>query len=311
LHNEKTMLLPFMLVIILIIGSFTVTGNTNDKNILFNRYEDMKINHSYKGEVLDQHQTVHDNVGLGVGENYGYNFSSFQQFIPTLPVLTRIELMIESIGYTMIHPYHIEIWDEFLGEPLATDSVPASQIPWNEPTWIEFDFDDISVTPGKTYYIYSYTIATNSNLFVWDGAKNNLYPLGISGTSEDGGHSWHNSSTTDTCFKTYGREGPISIGDPESGVGKISVDIINNDDTPLNDITWTIEVNGGFLNNIDIQSTGTISSIPVSDSYEISNDGFIFGLGPVDIIITAEAPLIGEISKQVSGFTLLFLVLFI
>ena len=108
-------------------------------------------------DELDQSQTVMtENTFLAIGqvpipENPIY-IQIAQSFIPTKDILTRVELYIGK-NATTTYPYIVAIRDNLTNDDLTTVSVAAEQVPSEDFGWVEFDFDDISVTTGMTYFI--------------------------------------------------------------------------------------------------------------------------------------------------------------
>ena len=160
---------------------------------------------SYLLDTLDQQQIVDSGYFWTISEN-GY-FA--QSFIPTLSQLTKVEIKLFKFGNPV--GLRISIKSNLTGADLTSKYLSAVSIPTNiaNRSWLEFDFPDISVTPGSTYYI------------VWDGvgtpdSKNNSYWCVGTGNPYANGLAWiylgsvweiHNptqSPDPDFCFKTYG-----------------------------------------------------------------------------------------------------------
>ena len=85
-----------------------------------------------------------------------------QSFVPTKETLTGVELLLGRIGFIR-SDIKVTIRNDLNGEDLATATMPYNSVPliWRLfigfPDWIYFDFPDISVLPGETYYITLYT----------------------------------------------------------------------------------------------------------------------------------------------------------
>ena len=139
------------------------------------------------------------------------------------------------------------------------DVEPEEIVPLNF-SWIEFDFNDIMVEVGNTYYIVSYTENITDNFYAW-GANNDTesYPFGSAWISIDDGETWTNESeaeeenqkiikfdqfliesldnetTWDMCFKTYGIDNtpptaPVINGQTSGKPGKEYEYIITGSD---------------------------------------------------------------------------------
>ena len=200
--------------------SFGVFAEQNDKSILSeSRILDTEvisymvvsddnadvISSSYLLDTLDQQQTVDANYAWAVSENGYYA----QSFIPTLGWLTRVELKLYKIGNPV--GLSISIRSNLTGPDLTSKYLSAASILINR-TWLEFDFPDIAVTPGGTYFI------------VWDPVgvpdfhNNSYWCVGVSNPYINGfawkylGLIWEifnpvQSPDPDFCFKTYGLPG--------------------------------------------------------------------------------------------------------
>jgi hypothetical protein len=76
-----------------------------------------------------------------------------QSFKPTLSVLSKVELGLFKFEGASGN-VTVTIREKLQGTDLTMASVPADDIPvGSEADWIEFDFEDIDVTPEKKYYI--------------------------------------------------------------------------------------------------------------------------------------------------------------
>jgi chitodextrinase len=92
------------------------------------------------------------------------------------------------------------------GEDLARSTLSSEDAP-NSAQWVEFDFDDITVVPGDTYYIVWHDLGGSSgDFFYWGAGADNPY---------ENGNAWifnrnwlvfdpDNTPDADFCFKTYG-----------------------------------------------------------------------------------------------------------
>jgi hypothetical protein len=75
----------------------------------------------------------------------------------------------------------------------------------------------------------------------------------------------------------------LEIGEITGGIGKINAEITNVGDADATDVTWEITVNGGLLGRINVTTSGSISNLPVGETVTVTTDGFILGLGKIDI----------------------------
>jgi hypothetical protein len=153
-------------------------------------------------EILDQSQTTY---------NHNYAFYSTrwcgQSFKPTTDSLTRVELFIRKAGVPSSDVV-LSVRSSLTGVDLVSLSKPASQIPTNN-GWVEFNFSDLSVTPGNTYYLVLRTISgTSTNCYYWSYGTGTSYTNGVLCYSPTGGSSWTQYSQYDFCFKVYGFSAP-------------------------------------------------------------------------------------------------------
>jgi len=145
----------------------------------------LKINNSLNDQI-DQQQTQGDFCKIPSD-----TWCWAQSFKPTLPILTRVEIMVSG-------SYKCSIRSALDGADLTSISKTYPSPPHN---WQFFDFPDITVTPESTYYIV--LIPQNADASIC-GGDNNPYNRGCMYMSEDGGYTWGEPLTGDMQFKTYG-----------------------------------------------------------------------------------------------------------
>jgi len=132
------------------------------------------------------------------------NYIIAQAFKPTKGLLTRVELMAGRNG-TTTYDYTVAIRDDLMGPDLTAVSLPASEFIVENFSWVEFDFEDLTVTPGQTYYIVSYTVNETDNWYAWGAKLIDVYPNGTCFASMDDGMTWEEEVDADMTFMTYGR----------------------------------------------------------------------------------------------------------
>jgi len=164
----------------------------------------------YNDDELDQEQTNDC--------NYGYRCFSqrwfAQEFIPSTPLLTRVQLEFFRHG----NPSNdieiiMSIRDEIFENDLFSSSLKARDIYGTHSIWIEFDFPDIEVTPENNYYIVCKSPdANDTDCFAWYIGKDEQYPQGRPLRSWNEGENWEylinydmGYENVDFCFKSYGR----------------------------------------------------------------------------------------------------------
>ena len=192
-------ILVILISVFFILNGIEAVAFSTSKTDIFN-YENNELCCSVLNlDELDQFQTD-DNGGFSIG----FSRAAAQEFVPQKGILTRVELYIQRYEvYPPVQPYCIAIRNSLNGENLAVTSVAANNIPLYNSDWIEFNFEDIPVNPGKTYYLISYT-DDQQGVFFWGGTDSNPYSNGIAYSSINNGETWRNEPDYDMCFKTYG-----------------------------------------------------------------------------------------------------------
>ena len=160
-------------------------------------------------EILDQYQEnlyrgqkVYDTVYLA------------QSFTPSIGILSRIELLLRRQGST--ENIDLVVTDSLDGgHILAHASKGYNDIPeeWN---WVNFDFEDINVKPGREYYIIvSSEKSTSVEYYEWGFWREDIYKGGAGYIYSKG--KWKNAGI-DFCFRTYGviEEEPELAYEPQS-----------------------------------------------------------------------------------------------
>jgi hypothetical protein len=119
-----------------------------------------------------------------------------QGFVPSKDTLSKVEIGIKNRDPNP-PPLHLYIRDNLTGDNLAESSQDIPELGDDDWAWFTFDFKDINITPGKTYYI----VCKKGLPFVWKWRENNPYPPGKAYYSMDG-NEWHTFSA-DCCFVTW------------------------------------------------------------------------------------------------------------
>ena len=135
-----------------------------------------------------------------------------QSFVPTMPILTRVELLIYWHG--TVNDIKVSIRKYLYGEDLTYIVKKPKEIPHRWAEWTEFDFPDINVIPNEIYYIVISTTGGDcrENWYIIESSKGDVYPYGdgYMGYKETGNYYhwtlWNSSKSGkfDFCFKTYG-----------------------------------------------------------------------------------------------------------
>ncbi len=160
---------------------------------------------SRNDDQLDQSQEQYDNYLYLVAEEYWMA----QSFKPTMPTLTRVELLLYEWN-NVFYELTVSIREKLDGSDLTQITLePEGYL--SRAQWIEFDFPDIFITPGVTYYIvcraYEGSPGTGGEpkCYGWgECLDGDSYPNGnVFNNNVDNGFSWGETSG-DLCFRTYG-----------------------------------------------------------------------------------------------------------
>ena len=149
-------------------------------------------------EILDQQQI-----------NYSLNYSMYttrwdgQSFRPSLEVLSSVDLYMRRVG-SPPSDVTLSVRSSLTGSDLVSISIPPTSISTSY-GWVKFDFSDLNVTTGHTYYLILRTLGgSSSNRYYWGYDHLTSYTNGIRVFSTDGGTTWVSNPSYDNCFKTYG-----------------------------------------------------------------------------------------------------------
>ncbi|MCX6667173.1 MAG: hypothetical protein NTV74_02885 [Euryarchaeota archaeon] len=260
-------------------------------------------NSGARGDEIDQSMTSYDGVlPLGRTNIFGYyaNLSVAQSFIPQKEIQTRAQFLMAR-NATTLYPCWLAIRDNLTTENLAIISVQPNAFPLvnGTPTeeqlaWVEFDFKDIKITPGHTYYIVMYTSNVTENYYWISGNGTNVYTSGTVYLSIDDGATWSEfpGGGADACFKTYGRnneapETPSIDGPAKGKVGKPITYTFVTDDPDGDEVYYCINWSDGtpevcigpFVSGEEVTSTHTWSvkgtyviKAKASDIYDAESD---------------------------------------
>ena len=199
-------LIPVFIIGILVFSGIGVSAYTN-----IDELNSLQINRDSQSvlminrDELDQYQLEMEEYYIHIGSDpdITYDFLTVaQEFKPTKRALTRVELLV-CRGVYATYPLTVAIKDDLRGPDLTSISINSESIPTDDFTWIEFDFDDIDVTPGFSYYIVCTTVEEPNNRYKWGLTIYDLYQNGSISWSLDG-QEWYFDSGIDTAFKTYG-----------------------------------------------------------------------------------------------------------
>lgn len=272
-------------VVLLFIGSGlqTLISGADDRCIIKNQFNEKNQISVCEGDILDQAQNLTEKEAK-FHDNYMYA----QSFVPTLAKLTRVEIPLKKVGINK--DITITIRSEINGNDLTSSSKSQSQIPSETLEWVSFDFEDIVVKPGDTFYIIISTNGGNqdTDYYITWFTPDNPYEYGEAWQRYLEGDwsiiDFPNSGfpKMDFAFRTYGMQ-TFEITSIEGGFG-ITAEISNAQTTAISNLEWKIIVDGLIF--LGAETTGTIDIQPES-TMEINSD-MIFGFGPVQITVEVD-----------------------
>jgi hypothetical protein len=193
-----------------------------------------------------------------------------QAFQPTYKVLCRVELMI-------VKRYNpgsitISIREELDGDDLALVTLTADEVA-EDMAWKEFNFPDIEVTPGNTYYIICNAFdIVDYDAYYWYFGINNAYTNGESWIKRI---TWREFTISDFPeidfgFKTFGLDTKIPsipiIDGPTSGkIGETHEYSLISEDEDGDEISYYVDFDDG--NSITVGPNPPGSSCTVSHAW--------------------------------------------
>ena len=178
-------------------GTYNLRVKAKDEKSILSDWSDHTVVIMCDENFPDQRQII---LGGGI---YLPNFWIAQSFVPSLDTLSKVELALDSYGSGDPPPIHLYIRDDLYGDNLAESSRVVPVIKNGEYAWFTFDFENLDVVPGKTYYIVCWTERHWGYFWIW---TSDCYPHGEVFTSDDGGSHWSVfNPSVDCCFVTWGK----------------------------------------------------------------------------------------------------------
>ena len=220
------------------------------------------------GDIVDQSQT---------NRNLKILFSPPQQyaqsFIPTISKLSKVELYLNISGNPTVTGIVVSIKKFLSGDNLTVVEKSVNEI---STSWIEFDFEDLYLNSGETYYIVCNPLGNwseSKNLISWYGFYPDSYPSG-SAWYINPGEKWQEifweAQPTDFCFKTYSFENtpprkPIITGESNGKAGTEYNYSFVSTDPDVDEISY-------FIDWGDNTSTGWTSILPSGEVFNSSHN---------------------------------------
>ncbi len=185
-------------------SSIAAIYTENDQKESLSFPYDTSHNLSNSAEFVDQR----NNGNCGCGTNIQIGTFSLtdgnviaQSFIPSHAILSKVSLKLSESIDAPNTKITLSIKASLDGPDLGSIEEPAQE------GTVFFDFEDIEVIPGNTYYIICSLSNTTSldNGFGWLYTKDDLYRKGTAWISTNS-QNWLNSEGDDMFFETYWRD---------------------------------------------------------------------------------------------------------
>jgi hypothetical protein len=265
-------------------------------------------------DELDQSQLVYSNgTVIPVGRiqvlDTVLTILMAQSFVPTKEVLTRVELYMGK-NATASYPLVVGIRDNLTHPDLAQTQLSPDHFTGNL-TWIDFDFPDLWVNPGETYFIVASTRNATDNYYGWAAANySDAYLNGAAYWSTDNGSSWQgaasevhpqtsvsqgtqqqggrSNSSFDMCFKTYGlRETTLALA-LVSSFPILKFSVTNTGNVTAQEPTATVSIKGGVLGGLNHTFSTSQAELQPGESF-LLKAGMFFGFGRFTMTVTVYA----------------------
>jgi thiol-disulfide isomerase/thioredoxin len=198
-------------------------------------------------------------------------------------------------------------------EDIFGPDIPAAPTgPTSGTIGVSYEFQSLGTHPQnkQLYYFFDWGDGLNSG---WVGPYN-------SGVPGKASHSWNAAGDYLVKVKTKDTAGiesdwsgtsPIHISAPEYSVevavakGVVTATISNDGTDEIADLDWSITMNGGFLGGINVNEYGTIATLPVGQTVDVSTTARIFGLGPATIHVGVGTLVVDKSAFVIGPFIIL------
>lgn len=197
-----------------VISSYVIVGENDTDTIQATDVEGLPkiVKNLNFDDREDQNQSVYY---MGYGIYADLEFA--QSFKPTLSSLTRVLLLAKRSGNPS--GIRVSIKSSLYGPDLTSKELKGDSFSSLRLNWVEFNFPDIEVQPGKTYYIvWKPTGGDPSNIVYWYFGNDNPYPDGTSWLKQSGNWNVFEDELIeypDACFITFGYGPSVDITYPE------------------------------------------------------------------------------------------------
>ena len=207
-------------------------------------------------DQIDQQQTSYY---ASISLHGGLLFA--QSFKPGLEKLTRVHLIMNKVG-NLYGTTIVSIRKSLTDPDLTSASFESIDMP-SDLDWVEFDFPDIEVNPGDTYYIIVKPDPDSDggeafNFISWAFAIDNPYTNGLplQYYQDEWGEGIPGHSSADYTFKIFATEGinqmveiSITAGNLNFDIGRgVTINALNYKDIPVI-IDYSITRDRYFVND--------------------------------------------------------------
>ena len=177
-------------------GTYNIKVKAEDELGINSEWSNKTVVSMSSDHFPDQRQTE---IGGGI---FIQNFWVAQSFVPSLSNLSKVELGIISWGVGEPTPINLYIRDNLTGENLAETSRSIPNYGYDKIYWSTFNFEDLNVIPGNTYYIVCKKTGLDWGYNLKIGCT---YLPGRLFHSENG-ENWNKyPGGCDGCFVTWGK----------------------------------------------------------------------------------------------------------
>ena len=186
---------------------YTIDDETNgETGLFFENYTNGRVDQFSNINMKPNAQRWIRGYSFPPGNTY---YAVAQSFIPSYDILTKVELKIMGNSQFM-PPLTVSIRDNLTGPDLTSVSLNYTRFPnwhWNPPFTI-FDFPDINVIAGQTYFIVCNSSREHSDgaFYIIHGRADDAYQNGICYEQGRIDEPWNISNEiADLFFVTYGK----------------------------------------------------------------------------------------------------------
>jgi len=201
---------------------------------------------------------------------------------------------------------HVYCYSGGIDTPILDADFTADITEGNVPLTVQFTDTSESENPIISYewdFNNDGMIDSEEQDPVWMYEEEGIYTVSL--TISDGESS--DIEIKEDYITVYPSEAELEIGEIKGRLFRIMAEIKNIGDADANDVNWSIVVDGNFV-ILGEEDFGTLSTI-IANSSELVIDTPVFGIGRIEVTVTADAPGLDMVTKTVNGIIFLFLIL--